>query len=219
MLIHCYLTLKVFSNPLLTVSSVTQVWPVTNLIRRLGIVFIFFYRLPVLIPLSTLLITQLCLPRWCFIVSSTIILLSIWILMGQTILTRITFGSFDKYFRHWVTIIPWKNRNNSLPIIPKRVALRDIALSLIGFTFLAIIGYAGVFFTIYHLDPNAFTGKINGYSDFLYFSTVTFATVGYGDISPLSQLARLLVVTEIFVSVGTFVMLLLTYSLTKDDDE
>jgi hypothetical protein len=37
--------------------------------------------------------------------------------------------------------------------------------------------------------------------DVLYFSTVTFATVGYGDIGALNSLARIIVASQISVSV------------------
>lgn len=35
---------------------------------------------------------------------------------------------------------------------------------------------------------------------FVYFSVITFATVGYGDIVPVSEIARLVVMLEIFLS-------------------
>ncbi|MBK7649438.1 MAG: two pore domain potassium channel family protein [Flammeovirgaceae bacterium] len=53
--------------------------------------------------------------------------------------------------------------------------------------------------------------------DSLYFSIVTFATVGYGDISPVTQLARMVVASEIFISLGTLVMLILAYSMSTNE--
>jgi len=45
---------------------------------------------------------------------------------------------------------------------------------------------------IYFLDNDAFTGNISNAlkSDLRYYSFVTMTTLGYGDISPVSQLAR-----------------------------
>jgi hypothetical protein len=158
------------------------------------------------------------------------ILISIWVQMAQTILSRITFGSADKYLRHWFTEIQWHDRDKKLPVIPKRVALMDMSLFLLGFSVLAIIGYSGAYYAINLIDsnsfkgaicllhPKSFAGAINDILNWLYFSTATFATVGYGDISPLSTVARLLAVTQISVSVGTFVMLINTYSMTPDTE-
>ena len=52
------------------------------------------------------------------------------------------------------------------------------------------------------------------YSTFLYYSIVTFATVGYGDIYPLGPAARLVATGEIFVSTilnVLFITILLLY--------
>jgi len=45
---------------------------------------------------------------------------------------------------------------------------------------------------IFHFDNSAFTGNIDPSdpSDFRYFSYVTMTTLGFGDISPVSNLAR-----------------------------
>jgi voltage-gated potassium channel len=52
---------------------------------------------------------------------------------------------------------------------------------------------------IYFFDNDAFIGNIDpsDTSDFKYFSYVTMTTLGYGDISPLSQMAR---ATAVFFS-------------------
>lgn len=52
------------------------------------------------------------------------------------------------------------------------------------------------------------------YSTFLYYSIVTFATVGYGDIYPLGPAARLMATAEIFISTilnVLFITILLLY--------
>jgi len=45
---------------------------------------------------------------------------------------------------------------------------------------------------IHHFDPKAFTGSINpgDPADLRYYSFVTMTTLGYGDIAPVSRLAR-----------------------------
>jgi hypothetical protein len=45
------------------------------------------------------------------------------------------------------------------------------------------------------MDPGSFT-KVMGTLDSLYFSAVTFLTIGFGDIAPLSVLAKLSVILQ-----------------------
>ena len=66
---------------------------------------------------------------------------------------------------------------------------------LLGMLFSFFLGAAadfegGAFFT-HAPDPNR--------SDFLYFSYVTLSTVGYGDLSPLTDVGRMLAVTEALI--------------------
>ena len=46
------------------------------------------------------------------------------------------------------------------------------------------------------LNPGAFQNNLRGYPDLLYYSFITLATVGYGDITPVTPLARSLAVLE-----------------------
>ena len=43
----------------------------------------------------------------------------------------------------------------------------------------------------------------------LYFSVVTFSTVGYGDITPVSRMARAVVITQVLFNITGMVRLLL----------
>lgn len=54
-------------------------------------------------------------------------------------------------------------------------------------------------------DPSAFTEPLTRV-DALYFTTVTFATVGFGDITPVSQLARAVVTVQMIAGLGALVL-------------
>ncbi len=72
---------------------------------------------------------------------------------------------------------------------------------------ISIFSFATDYTCLYQFDPLSFEGVI-AISDtyiynlchFIYFSVITFSIVGYGDIVPVSEVARLVVMLEIFLS-------------------
>jgi hypothetical protein len=110
---------------------------------------------------------------------------------------------------------------------PAVVALFDIWLYLREMTVPAIafmLGYVGIvvvfagwYAAVYTVNP---TGSFKSepehgplaFGDFVYFSIVTFSTVGFGDISPISTVARLLVAFEIFL--GTLWVVIVFAAIT-----
>lgn len=62
------------------------------------------------------------------------------------------------------------------------------------FTHLVIVLlFSGVYYQ--YLTPDDFNGGdgLKEYNDYLYFSVITHASVGYGDISPKSRRAKMIV--------------------------
>ena len=72
-----------------------------------------------------------------------------------------------------------------------RVAPRvaGLALSIVGVTFVS----AGLVYSLAELRPGSFTQQPLMFHDAFYFAVVTMSTVGYGDISPVTWPARLIV--------------------------
>lgn len=59
--------------------------------------------------------------------------------------------------------------------------------------------WSNAFELVEYLNPGSFTGALTGsgrFSSWMYFSFVTLATLGYGDISPVHPIARSLAVAE-----------------------
>ncbi|MGY4225021.1 voltage-gated potassium channel Kch [Bradyrhizobium sp. USDA 4503] len=68
--------------------------------------------------------------------------------------------------------------------------------------FMTIYGYALIYKFIAMAAPDMFTPKPLDLSTAIYFSIVTIATVGYGDVLPLHQATKILVSTEILAGVA-----------------
>jgi hypothetical protein len=68
---------------------------------------------------------------------------------------------------------------------------------LASFSF-TVYGFAVTYVFLSNMRPGSFNvGKLDMFSG-IYFSVTTIATVGYGDIVPLTRLARIFVMFEIF---------------------
>lgn len=68
---------------------------------------------------------------------------------------------------------------------------------------LVALAYAMLYAVVAHLVPGSFAEAAPPltWDDLLYFSVVTLATVGYGDVTPVSPHARALVLSEVLAGV------------------
>jgi voltage-gated potassium channel len=83
----------------------------------------------------------------------------------------------------------------------RRPRLRAIRALVVGVPLLLIV-FAATYFTVAAQQPGAFTETLNR-TDGLYFTVTVFTTVGFGDITPVTQLARVLVTIQMLVGVLT----------------
>jgi voltage-gated potassium channel Kch len=87
-------------------------------------------------------------------------------------------------------------------VIVRRIAQHEIITGTTMWgaiaAYLALgIAFSFIFATIHTLDPDAFKAVIDGgLGEFNYFSFVTMTTLGYGDITPVTDLARAVVVFQ-----------------------
>ena len=80
-------------------------------------------------------------------------------------------------------------------LLSYRVITADLIYCAIATYFLIGVMWAGIYMVVEGISPGSFSG-ISEMSDLVYFSFVTLTTVGYGDISPQTILARRLAVFE-----------------------
>lgn len=83
------------------------------------------------------------------------------------------------------------------PDVTPSWALVPMMLSYSAFNY----AFAVVYVFVSSIDPTSFsTGKALGVVESMYFSTITAATVGYGDIAPKTDVTRLIVVAQVSIS-------------------
>lgn len=96
----------------------------------------------------------------------------------------------------FVTLVVLREVVKAKPPVPK-----DIIWGAIAVYFLLGLTWATLFSLIEIVSPGSFAYTVDrsivlGQSDFLYFSFVTIATLGYGDIVPLTAQARSFAILE-----------------------
>lgn len=96
-------------------------------------------------------------------------------------------------------------------------AVLNIAISALA----GVIFFSVNYFFIYYLSSKNFSGPVGEnpievFISFIYFSSATFATVGYGDISPTSSLAKILTTLEIMYSFFIIVIAFSSFGHLKE---
>ncbi len=80
--------------------------------------------------------------------------------------------------------------------------LRAFETLTIGIPLLLIV-FASAYYLIQHGDPDSFTQSLSK-TDALYFTITVFSTVGFGDITAKTELARILVSIQMMFDLAVF---------------
>jgi hypothetical protein len=83
-----------------------------------------------------------------------------------------------------------------------------VSLSLI------LLAFGGFYLAISKMDPTGFSGTagVRSFGDGVYFSVGTFFTSAYGDVIPVSSLAKWTVVSQISIALAMLTLLALSFS-------
>ena len=88
-----------------------------------------------------------------------------------------------------------------------------------------LIAYVGVdlcFAALFQMlalhSQNAFRPAITTFLDAVYFSTMTLATVGYGDVVATNNITRVLTILEVFIGIALLVVLLSAAMSTPESE-
>ena len=71
----------------------------------------------------------------------------------------------------------------------KLITLNVVLGAFTGYIMIGIIGYF-IFRIIFLLNPESFAINENSGRELIYFTFITLTTIGYGDISPITEVAR-----------------------------
>jgi hypothetical protein len=207
-------------------------WPITRFFLRLPspikeCIVDWVFRFP------TLMVAQIALVIFAsnkiiLSLSVSILWIALWIEVLHIMVNRFTMGYVEGSFARSVSfrLLPYPDPEFQELNPPRRVLIRNFAKLFASLLILVIVGYSGIYVglnTIFAPSP-AFSGLNPGWLaplDLLYFSVVTLATVGYGDITPDKHavIVRLAVASQIMMGFLLVVFLLTAFSLTVESDE
>jgi hypothetical protein len=116
--------------------------------------------------------------------------------------TLITFGLGLLVF---AGVTAWQVRAIIRSDVPVLRAMQALATGVI----LLLVLYASLYSAIAYNQPDSFTQTLTR-TDGLYFTVTVFATVGFGDITPRSELARIVTTTQMLFGLVAFGLIVRT---------
>jgi|GEM_PF-1797673 len=89
---------------------------------------------------------------------------------------------------------------------------------------LIVVSFGADFACLLQIDPNSFKGMSDANFwetafDSFYFSLVSFTTVAYGDIIPITKTAKILTIIEVIVAYVTTIIIISNFVQIKDSME
>ena len=88
-------------------------------------------------------------------------------------------------------VIVWQTRTIVVADRPELRAFEAVAMALI----MLVVTFAYAYVAMSHIDPGSFTQPINRV-DGVYLTTTILSTVGFGDITPVTRTARIVVTLQ-----------------------
>jgi hypothetical protein len=94
----------------------------------------------------------------------------------------------------FAAVIAWDVRAILVSDVPRLRAVQAVAVGLA----VLLLLFASIYLRISHANPDSFTEPLSR-TDSLYFTITVFATVGFGDITPRTEIARIITMIQMLV--------------------
>jgi hypothetical protein len=136
-------------------------------------------------------------PRWLMAIGTVIGLIATYYLIPMT--GQVWWLGFVLGPVAAVVLVPLAFRN-ARRILTGKHPLAEVVRALAVVVAVLVLGFAASYYALEHHWP----GEVDGLrtkTDAMYFSITTVATVGYGDIHPTGQLARLIASVHMLANV------------------
>jgi hypothetical protein len=204
-------------------------WPITKRFLRIPTVFgrflVNLFRYRWLVPIQVLLVV-LSANQVILAAGICVLLASVWIGIACLLVDRLIFGYADSYFRKtYINLSANVGDFTDLLTQTRQERVKDFFTVFCGIVAFLITAYAAIYDGLDKLSGSngAFQNVPRDWTrpfHLLYFSTVTVATVGYGDIYPRvdSLVARLITTSEILAGFLLLIVLVTSVSLTIEGE-
>ena len=145
---------------------------------------------------------------------------------GESLLKYLSGEFKDLENRHHMEAYAWGKlayfeelKNEVMNFSKTNLLQKFLGRFLSTFMFL-IVGYAFIYYGLHKILPMSFVSaaeqggfaRFGSIGDFVYYSAITIATVGYGDIYPVHLISRMFVLTEVLY--GALLVIFLISSFT-----
>jgi hypothetical protein len=179
------------------------------------------YKVPVLVLLQSLIIAMtpagLTLGSLgVLIATAATVWLGIAISTAKEFTHRLYLTWFYPYRRE-ASIRPTERRILAIADIGDGQGMSRVLVLLCLFLFVVVVGYGSIYYALEVSVPSSIDSGEPANSVWLacmYFSAVTMGTIGYGDVKPLSDYARMIVLSQVML--GPFLLTLLIFALSTD---
>lgn len=167
------------------------------------LLFSLIYKWPVMIMMASALLYYF---SWLYLSVTSVILSVVCVLLlvseiVHEVVARLTLGQVDNY-RRYVVLDPGALNNPHKVFYDRNRILRDffatILIQLICFTWT----FSALYFSLGRFDTYAFNKVLNNPIDAVYFAVVIVGTIGFGDITPVKELSKALLI----FNVGTIML-------------